>query len=58
MATKPGDSDDSLRVTELDEKFDRYQHIMTIDDETLIYDTELEEGWIQAQMAMTLVDWR
>jgi len=39
-------------------RYERYRHIVTEEGSSLIYDTEVEDGWIQSQQSVRLDAWR
>jgi len=39
------------------DSYDRYSHVTT-DDGDIIYDTEAEDAWIQADQSLALDEWR
>ncbi len=56
MPTRTTDTDDGLAPADAD-NFDRYSHVKT-DSGEIIYDTERDDAWIQADSALLLDDWR
>ena len=58
MAIETSDRDDRLPTTGPGTGgFDRYSHVTT-DDGDIIYDTEMEDAWIQTERALALDEWR
>ncbi|GGN95915.1 MULTISPECIES: DUF7331 family protein [Haloarcula] len=56
--TDTDDADDRYPTTGPDtESYDRYRHVTT-GDEAIIYDTETEGAWIQAELSLDLEDWQ
>jgi len=56
MPTRTSDTDDGQASTAAD-SFDRYSHVKTESGE-IIYDTERDSAWIQADSALLLDEWR
>ncbi|MBX0324691.1 hypothetical protein EGH21_16820 [Halomicroarcula sp. F13] len=61
MATNTSDTDDAAdrypTTGPHTETYDRYRHVTT-GAETILYDTETEDAWIQATLSLDLDDWR
>jgi len=56
MPTRTSDTDDVHAPADRD-SFDRYSHVKTETGE-IIYDTERDSAWIQADSALRLDEWR
>ncbi|MFC6757549.1 MULTISPECIES: DUF7331 family protein [Haloarcula] len=56
MPTRPTDTDEGLAPVDAD-SFDRYSHLKT-DSSEIIYDTESDNAWVQADSAVLLDEWR
>ena len=56
MPTRTSDTDDGQASTAAG-SFDRYSHVKTESGE-IIYDTEHDSAWIQADSALLLDEWR
>ncbi|MDS0282853.1 DUF7331 family protein [Haloarcula onubensis] len=56
MPSRTSDTDDGGTVADPD-GFDRYSHVRT-DSGEIIYDTERDDAWIQADCALRLTEWR
>ena len=58
MAIETSDADDRFPTTGPDtDSFDRYSHVAT-DDGHIIYDTECENAWVQADTTLALDEWQ
>ncbi|MBX0294562.1 hypothetical protein [Haloarcula nitratireducens] len=58
MSTNTSETEDRYATTGPNtESFDRYQHVTTGED-SLIYDIEIEDAWIQSPVSVSLDEWQ
>jgi hypothetical protein len=58
MPTRTSDPDDRQAAIERGtDSYDRYSHVKTETGE-IIYDTECDDAWVQAEAAVRLDEWR
>jgi len=58
MPIRTSDTGDRLPTTGPEtDSFDRYSHVQTADSH-IIYDTDGEDAWVQADEALALGEWR